>query len=145
MRRRGVERDEARRRLDERDAVNETLREYGKLIPPRQTAAEQQRLARSIVSKLYAKESPKKRAEEYRDVLKKIRMGAARGSADPYVDAVLSATSNAQRVEVLIKAADAMGDAAFDAWLRRDLREQEISADVASATRKRLREEARMR
>jgi hypothetical protein len=135
----GVERDEARRRLDERDAVNEALREYSRLIPPKRTAAEQQRLARQVVSRLYAKEPPAKRQQEYRDVLKKIRMGAARGSADPIADAVMGATSNTQRVAVLVEASEKMGDAAFDAWLRRAIREQVISADVASTTRKQRR------
>lgn len=76
-------------------------------------------------------------------MLKTIRIGVARGSADPYVDAVLGATSNDQRIAVLVKASETMGDAAFEAWLRRAVREGVISGEVASTTRKRLREATR--
>jgi 2'-5' RNA ligase len=135
-----VGKHEARRRLAEREAVQDAIREYQRLIPPQRTPTQQQRLARDVVQKLYADLPASERAKEYRDVLKKIRMGAARGSADPYVDALMGARSTDQRVAVMLQAAESMGDAAFQSWLARVKREQLVSDTVVSATQKALRQ-----
>ena len=47
----------------------------------------------------------------------KFRMGLARGTADPVVDAVLSATSNAQKAAVIVKAAEGWSNAELGAWI----------------------------
>lgn len=135
-----VRRDEARTRLAEREAVQAAIKRYQQLPTPQRTTQAQQELARDVVRRLYPSLSPADRVKEQRDVLKKIRMGAARGSADPYVDALIGARSTEQRVAVMVEAAESMGDQAFRSWLARLRREQVVSEAVITATTQRLRQ-----
>ncbi|MGE0463431.1 MAG: 2'-5' RNA ligase family protein [Vicinamibacterales bacterium] len=141
--RQAVARDEARVRLSERALVNDALRRYQALAPPRQTAAEQRRLAREIVRELYPDARPAKRAEELRDVLRKIRMGAIRGQADPLTDAILGSTSTAQKVAIVRRAQQEMAPPAFAAWYRRAQRTGVVSTEVATEVRRAQREARR--
>jgi N12 class adenine-specific DNA methylase len=122
-----VQQDEARTRLTERTAVHDALRTYQGLPAGEQTIEKQRALAQGIVSQLYP---PERQAAEYRDVLKKMRMGLARGQADPLTDAVLAATSNAQKVAVILKGGDGMAAAEVTAWLQRATQEQVVSPQV---------------
>lgn len=133
-----VQQGEARGRLAEREAVMEALRSYLKLPAAERTMGKQQALAHGIVDHLYADKAPRDRAEEYRDVLKKIRMGIQRGGADALTDTVLSATSTAQKVAVLLAAAESMGRAKFSEWMFRATQEQVISSAVRAEVNRAL-------
>ena len=90
------------------------------------------------MAELYADKSPKDRGQNYRDLLKKIRMGAVRGQADPLVDVVMSSTSNAQKVRVITEASESMSAVAFNDWLLRAVREDVISSEVRGDVRRAL-------
>ena len=129
--------EEASRRLDSTRAVNKAIGTYMKLPPPQQTRASQQRLAQEVVAGLPGI-APSDVQEKQRAIEKRIRMGVARGESDPVVDAVLGATSNAQKVAVLVSASKDMTSASFAAWLRKAQTEGVISANVVADTRRAL-------
>jgi hypothetical protein len=134
-----VRSDEAERRLSTTEAVNTALRAYQKLPPPQQTKATQRRMAREIVAGIEG--LPKAdRAERERAIEKRLRMGVVRGKADPLVDAVLSATSNAQKVAILTEAAKEQPAGEFSTWLVKAKIEEVISDEVYTQTRKALRQ-----
>lgn len=125
-----VEREESRARLGERAAVNDAVRAYQQLPPPDQTRAKQQELARAIVADVHADARGDVREAAYNSVLKKIRMGVTRGGTDNLIDAVLGATSNAQKTHLIVTAADGMSSTDFYAWLMRARREDVVSEKV---------------
>lgn len=131
-----VSRGEARARLSERSAVNSAIREYQKLPKDQQTPATVHRLARDVVEDVYAGAPLKEKAAQQRDVLKKIRMGLTRGEGDPVVDAVMGATSNAQKVAVLLEASRTTPS--FRTWLAHAVQHQVISPAVYAATQREL-------
>lgn len=121
-----VERGEARRRLTEREALNETIRAYQALPAGEQTPRRRGDMALDLAKRLYPDDPAlqKKRLDSLRT---RLRIGIQRGSADPVVDALLSATSNDQKVAILTQARQTMTPAAFDAWLTTAVREGAIS------------------
>lgn len=132
---RQVRRDEAKARLAEKAAVADALRAYQKQPPPNRTRESQQKLARDVINRLYADATPAERLRQYKDVLKKIRMGAARGKSDPIVDTVMSATSTAQKAAIIREAFKDQSDSDRQAWLRQAMKEDVISASVVKAVR----------
>jgi hypothetical protein len=138
-----VARSESRARLREREAVADALVAYQRLPASRQTPDTMVELARGVVKELYSNLEPREQVLQLRDVLKKLRMGVARGHADPLVDAVMSATSNAQKAAIIAKATETMTIEELRAWFARALHEEIVSEAVArSVLAERLRQPA---
>lgn len=130
-----VRQGEAQQRLTERDAVNEAIRQYRQLPPGQQSLFEMRRLANQTAKTLY----PTDRREELDrqdTIYKKLRLGVVRGSADPVIDAVLSATTNDQKVAILSKVAETLDQTALDQLLHEAVRSGVISPAVQFAVRK---------
>ena len=126
-----VQASEARSRRAETAAVAGAVQAYLKKAPPSRTQAAQETLARKVVKELYADLPQREQDEQFRDVKKKIRMGAARGGHDPVTTAVLSAQTTAQRVAII---AEAFPSAARRrAWVQRAVQEKVITKSVAQA------------
>lgn len=125
----GVKQTEARTRLEERKAVNEAIRTYYQRPAAEQTEAVQIEAARGITRDLYSDLPPDERGEKTRNILKKLKMGASRGQ-DELVDAVVSSTSNAQKLAVILKAAEGMTSTEFDGWLSAAVRAQVVSSEL---------------
>lgn len=131
----GVARTEARQRLTERDAVSETIQEYLALPATEQTARRQDAMVSALADRLYGNDQEERR-DRLPQLRTKLRVGVARGDADPLVDAVLSATSNNQKVAIIQQAGQEMTAADFDTWLRAAVRERVISDNLDAAVRR---------
>ena len=125
-----VSAEEARLRLRERDAVSDALAAYQRLPSNQQTPNAIVELARGVTKDLYSGVSAGDQATQFRDILKKLRMGVVRGQSDPVVDAVMSATSNAQKSAILLKAGEGKSDEELREWLVRATREGVISEQL---------------
>lgn len=127
-----VSREEARRRLNEREAVNEAIRR----IVERPEGARQPSpgevtsLAVRMAQDLYP---DRREAADRRPYLqRKLRMGLSRGEADPLTDAVLGASSNDQRLAVLRRAKARMSAAEFAAWVQTARRHEVLTGALAT-------------
>ena len=127
-----VSREEARRRLNEREAVNAAIR----LMVERPEGArppspgEVTTLAVRMAQDLYP---DRREAADRRPYLqRKLRMGLSRGEADPLTDAVLGASSNAQRLAVLQRAKARMSAAEFAAWIQKARQSDVVSGALAA-------------
>lgn len=131
----GVKRDEARARLDERQAVNRAIAVVASAAPPdRARVAKEQ--AREIMAEVHESLKGDAAGEKQRAIEKKLKFGLARGSADPYLETLMSQTSNAQKVAVVVRAKRDMTPPKFQSWLRRGVAEGVISKAVETAARK---------
>ena len=127
-------RTESRQQLREREAINDALETYVALPATQQTPDHREQLALDVADQLYADDQAE-RARRLPMLRTKIRVGALRGTADPYVDAVLGASSNAQQVAILQEMATQMDATAFDAWLQFAVQEGVISKMVYGLVR----------
>ena len=104
-----VQRDEARARLSEREALGRVLREWqapatysddGRVVGRDRAVI---RAATRIAAELYRDDPAEalRRAPEIRQML---QLGLLRSQSDPVIDAVLSATSNKQKLAILRQA-----------------------------------------
>lgn len=125
-----VQRDEARRRQRERAAVSAALEAYVALPKPERTPARVLELARQVAHKLYVK--PEEYSERFQAIRTRMRIGAARGGDDPLVDAVLSATTTAQKVAVILAASAVRSETDLTEWLQTASQEGAISAAVVA-------------
>jgi hypothetical protein len=137
-----VQQQEAQTSGAKRRAVDQAVTSYLGLSPAQQTPGMQEALAIEVVRQVYADAPNEVKNTQYRDVLKRIRMGIARGEGDPVVDAVLSATSNRQKVALLLRARTTMGDQAFFDWMRRAADAGVVSEAVQEEVAAQLMKEA---
>jgi predicted RNA methylase len=126
-----VARQEARQRLDERDAVRKAIRGFHDLPKKQQTIGKASSLAFGVARHLYADQAERK--ERYPRILAQMRMAVARGMSDPVTDAVLAATSTDQKVSIILQAQDDMTPSEASKWLRDALSHKVISANVYAA------------
>lgn len=101
-----VQRDEARRRLNEREAVDDAIRTYQKVPASQRSGAALTTLALAITKDLYAG-NPQEAVTRFPEIQTKLRVGVVKGEASPVLDALLAAQSKAQRAAIL------------QAWLKR--------------------------
>jgi len=127
-----VAKGEAQRRLTERESVNDALRALSGANPASPAVrAKASVIVRDLYKALPAKEQARKLAE----VHKKLRMGLVRGQADPLTDAVMGATSNAQKVASILDARNDMSAAEYEAWILRATQLGVISPAVRTQVR----------
>lgn len=130
-----AERTEARRGLAERDAVNEAVSAAQRSPKPGEsTIATAQRLTFQIARDLY--KDPKERADRRTAIRQRVQMALARGQDDPTTDALLSVTSNAQKVAVLKAARARMSESEFAEWLKQARYSRVLSEDVLAEYRR---------
>jgi hypothetical protein len=125
-----TQKEEARQRLDERSAVFDAIREYMDLLPEDQKPATIRNQAKQIVDELYPDEKKDEQNRKKNLIEKKIKLGIARGGADPIVDALFSATSNDQKLSVLLRVKETMSEQDFKKFLNEANKEGIISDDV---------------
>lgn len=128
---RDVEAGEANRRIGERSSVSAAIRELQSMPPPMREARAL-KLAKDISAQVKAQGG----SDTTNEVLKKLKMGLARGTQDPLADIVLSGGSNAQKTAALLKAAENMAPKEFDAWLERARQESVLSSPLYGEIRK---------
>lgn len=135
-----VQKEEARVRLDERAAINDAIRQYMELPGEDKTPSAIRQMARDIADTIYAESKPGERLGKRVSISKKINLGIVRGAADPVIDALFSATSNDQKIAVLLKAAETMTTDEMNKFLRETVRQGIISGEVSHDIRKKLNE-----
>ncbi|MGH9253667.1 MAG: Eco57I restriction-modification methylase domain-containing protein [Vicinamibacterales bacterium] len=98
-----VQRQEARGRLSEREAIGDAIRSLQALPADANRAQATIRAAMRITAELYRTDPAEgmRRAPEIRQMLQR---GLLRSASDPVIDAVLSATSNKQKLAILQQA-----------------------------------------
>ena len=139
----GIEADRAAGRLAENKAMNRKIAEYRALPAAQQNPRTQIRMAQEVQHELYASErDPKKRAEITRRLQNKFRRSLVRGESDTIADALLSATSNPEKVAILLDARQSMRREVFDTWLRDAVRQKVVSEPLRDLLHKRLRQRA---
>lgn len=129
-----VQRDEARRRNRERTAIGEALTQEAN-GQARVDPGARWRLAREIAEQLYPDGTPQERSEATHRLQQKFAMGAQRYQADPLTDAVLSATSNREKVAILRSGRRGMNDAEWANWRAAARLHGVLSVDVDAALR----------
>lgn len=133
-----VQRDEARQRLTERDAINAAVREYQDLPSNQQNRGMQRRLSQQIARELYSN-NPKERRDREDKIFKKLSLSVVRGKADPMADAIIGATSNDQKVQMILDMKDSMDRTAFERWLLTAVQNKVISPEVRARVRREQR------
>jgi hypothetical protein len=126
-----VSADEARRRLNERAAVNAAIRTFQQ-APSTKTEAATTTKALEIARRVYATEPVREQVQRARQIEKKLNIGTQRANGDALTDAVLGATSNDQKLAMLQAARPTMTPAEFDAWIASAVRAQVISPLVGA-------------
>lgn len=126
-----VEREEARARLDQKEEINAVVRQWRSLQPWEQTTEWRRNKAREIVNAVYADASKLEKAEKAHRLEKTLKIALKRGEADPFVDQLLSATSNKQKAAILEAAKVSKGDADYQEWFA-DLRREKLISDELS-------------
>ncbi|HEX6177086.1 MAG TPA: hypothetical protein VF057_01905, partial [Thermoanaerobaculia bacterium] len=111
-----VEGKEAAIRLEQKEEVNRKIREYRSLQPWEQTEATRKRMVREIVTTVYPDLNKLQKAEKAHRLERTFKISIKRGEADPFADRLLSATSNAQKSEVIQAARESMSPDAFKQW-----------------------------
>ena len=130
-----VKQEEARTRLDEKDEVNAAIRTLMDTPPPdrkRVTTAHVDAIMKSVYPSLTGETADRKRQA----LTRKLGFGVLRSGPDEYVDSLLSATSNAQKAEVVRRAKQDMTPPAFSSWLKKARAEGVVSEAVAKAAGK---------
>jgi len=127
-----VQRDEAQVRLNEKDAVADAVRDLMALPSTARTPKALHDKATAVVDALYASEPAAEKNRQRADVLRKLRMGMARGQSDPVVDAVMGATSNAQKAAIIQRARRSMSAESFDAWMQNATEQRVVSPALRS-------------
>lgn len=129
-----VARDEARRRLHEREAINEVIRTHQKAGGGLPTGAAIKTMAHKLAAQLYP--DPAERERRATSLTTRLRVGFARGEADELTDSVLSATSIDQKIAIITRAAKTMKPGELSAWLKQASAYGTISPAVSSGVRK---------
>jgi len=130
----GVAQEESRRRLEERQLLNDAVKEYNsseKSITRRWEIEHQ--LVRDVVGEPpYYKERKTKKT----NTIKKFRIALIKGEADQNINAVISATSNEQKVTLLREIRNQMADDEYQGLINTLKREKIIGKDVLKELRK---------
>jgi hypothetical protein len=92
-------------------------------------------LARKIVERVYPDMRRIDQNKKAMEVQKKIALGMVRGSADPFVESIMVAGSNAEKRAVIEKARGGMTKEEFDGWLSRAASNAVISRELAMQVR----------
>ncbi|MHB1260325.1 MAG: 2'-5' RNA ligase family protein [Thermoplasmatota archaeon] len=130
-----VRQDEARTRLNEKDLVSDAIRVLQKTAPPNRRRVTAER-ASAIMKEVYPDLDQRAASTKKRAIEKKLGFGVVRGSADPYIEVLMSSTSNQQKVAVVKRAKKDLTPPKFQSWLRRGIDEGVISKAVVEAARK---------
>jgi len=117
--------EEASRRLTQRAAVNDLVREYQQLSEADQTDDRALDLARTLIAELYP--DVEEQDARWPVLRRQVAMGIARVGGDALTDAVLSATSNAQKTAILVEGSKSLGHDRFLDWLDAARREGLVS------------------
>jgi hypothetical protein len=120
---------EDKRGQDERKLINEALTKYEDLPKDKQTQDQRITMAREIAAKVYPREKQGDKAVEIQD---KIDLGLVEGSNDFIVDALMSATSNDQKVAIILKGAETMSPKTYNKWIRVAVQNGAVSPLVAA-------------
>lgn len=123
-----IQREEAGQRLDMRSAVNEEIRKL-QARPFGASDDEIAAIADELVTRVYG--DSEDNARRVTETKKKLRMGLARGESDPVTDAVMAATTNGQKIGIILKAQKSMGAEEFSRWLARAKDQKVVSENVA--------------
>lgn len=118
-------------RESERDAVADAIAD---LMRGSEQDREQPALhakATELVEQLYADADQAEKNRQRGDILRKLRMGVARGSDDPIVSALMSVTPVAEKVAILRQARSTMSATEFDDWLAA-ARDQGVISDAVA-------------
>ncbi len=109
-----VKSEEASARLARKKVISQALREAldSDAKPSIPT------LARELVDKIYPNDTPAQRKVHLGEMRSRVKLGLARGQDDPTIDALIGATSNAQKLAVLMEASENMSRAEFDDWFK---------------------------
>jgi hypothetical protein len=138
--------EKARKSQDERDEVNDAIRAYMRDVPPPlreggNGMGKRMALARQIVDKVYPEMSRPDKSKKTMEVQKKIKLGAVRGSADPLVEEVMSAQSNAEKRALIER--QSMSAQELQGWLDRAASNGVISRELSAQIKTGRRQSAR--
>lgn len=128
--------DEARHRRNEKAGVNDAIQDYLQLQPFERSQRRRMDLARQVVRDVYGDRPKPEQTRRATQVAKKIFLGAVRGEADPLVEEVMSAGSNAQAKAMIVEAKKSMSDDQYRSWVSRARSQQIISDQFASELRR---------
>ena len=130
----GVGREEARRRIEEREKINDAIKEYqaGTQNMVRRRAIER-KLVKDIVGDAPYK---KERKTKQTNVLKKFKIGIIRGEADQNINSIIAADTNAQKVELLRRIKTQMDSGEYNDLIKLLKSEKIISENVIKELKK---------
>ncbi len=126
-----VEQEEATLRRTENRAVEASVSDAFRNGST--SAAAMKAEAKRLANELYPDMPKAQRAEEEKGILKKLRMGVARGSRDEITETIMGATSNNQKVQTILDGLPNVKQR--ETWLQKALQEGVISPAVAKAVR----------
>jgi len=130
----GVAKEEARERLENREKINEAVRQYtsGTQNMTRRLEIERQLVKDVVGNPPYTKE----RKTAKTNTIKKFKIALIKGEADQNINAVISATSNEQKVTLLRQIKTQMDDQEYRNLVQLLKREKIISDNVIKELRK---------
>lgn len=119
---------EAGVRLDIRSEINDAVNRYQQLPNAQQTLWTQRAMARAIVEQVYS--DPKIRSTKLKAMEQRLALAVVRGSADAMTEAVMEASSNAQKAAIIKTGRDSMSTVDFNRWKTEALQQHVISPAV---------------
>lgn len=123
-----VDKETAQRNLDQRKMVNNAVKEYtsGELTQERKIQIEKDLVAKVIGTG----QLDKKQIEQANALVKKFKIAVIKGSADANTDAIIYATTNAEKVQLLQEIHSTMEEQVFKDFVNGLKAEKIISDDV---------------
>jgi hypothetical protein len=118
-----TEQDEARRRIRQREAVTDAIREYGQFSPAERMGGagmgKRFGMARKIVQNIYADKDRAEQTRRTNEIQKAINAGMMKGSSDPVVEKLLNSDTNQQKTVVLREVLKSMAPPVRSGYLDR--------------------------
>lgn len=129
----GLKRKEATRRIEEREILNEAVREYKDGDP---SITRRRKIERELVKEIVG--TPKSKADKAKitRLRKKFKIAIIKGEADQNINSIISAQSNVEKVELLRQLKDQMDNAEYKKLFTLLRKEKIISNEVVSALRR---------
>ena len=132
----GVVGETAGRRLHEKRELNKAIHSYMALQPWERSQGRRYSFSKDIAREVYPDLKPQELNEKTHAISKKLFLGAVRGEADPLVEEVMSAGSNAEKKALIAVGRKSMTASEYQSWITRAMNQKVISEPLAIELRK---------
>ena len=128
----GLKQEKATKRLEEREMLNEAVREYQSGT---QNMTRRRKIERQLVSDIVGRPRTSTEKAKATNLKKKFKIAIIKGEADQNINSVISAQSNAEKVELLRRLKEQMSESEYSELFKLLKKEKIISKEVIKELR----------